>query len=85
MSPTVVTAPEPTHSTPRLRPNPSSTRARPPCPLSLDARAQGPRAGELLAALALDAPAYKRPRRSNEPTRPIPSYLPDTLVSPRSL
>jgi hypothetical protein len=27
---------------------------------------QGPRNGELLAALALDAPAYKRPLRSNE-------------------
>jgi hypothetical protein len=46
---------------------------------------QGPRADELLAALALDAPAYKRPRRSNEEKHPVPSYLPDTLVSPRSL
>jgi hypothetical protein len=80
-----VTASEPTHSTPRPRPNPSSTRARPPCPLSLDARAQGPRAGELLAALTLIALAYKNPRRSNEGTRPAPSYLPDNLSSPRSL
>jgi hypothetical protein len=77
-----VTAPEPTHSTPRPRPKPPSTRARPPCPLSLDACAQGPRAGELLAALTLAAPPYKYPRRSNGETRPVPSYLPDTLVSP---
>jgi hypothetical protein len=53
--------------------------------VSLDARAQGPRTGKLLDALSLDASAYKRPRRSNEPTRPVPSYLPDTLVSPRLL
>jgi hypothetical protein len=46
---------------------------------------QGPRNGELLAAIALDAPAYKRPRRSNETTHPVPSYLTDTLTSPRSL
>jgi hypothetical protein len=46
---------------------------------------QGPRAGELLDDLPLAAPAYKRPRRSNEPTHPIPSYLPDNPVSPRSL
>jgi hypothetical protein len=46
---------------------------------------QGPRADELLAALNLLAPAYKRPRRSNEPTFPVPSYLPDTLVSPHLL
>jgi hypothetical protein len=45
---------------------------------------QGPRNGELLAALTLDAPAYKRPRRSNEWTHPVPSYLPDTRTSPRS-
>jgi hypothetical protein len=53
----------------------------------MDARRtrQGPRAGELLAALTLVAPAYKRPLRSNEETRPAPSYLPDTLVSPRLL
>jgi hypothetical protein len=29
-------------------------------------RRQGPRAVELLAALTLVAPAYKKPRRSNE-------------------
>jgi hypothetical protein len=76
-----VTVPEPTHSTPRPRPNPSSTRARPPCPLSLDARAQGPRAGELLSALALVAPAYINPRRSNEETHTTPSYSPN-IISP---
>jgi hypothetical protein len=48
-------------------------------------RCQGPRAGELLAALTLVAPTYKYPRRSNGETRPVPSYLLDTLVSPRSL
>jgi hypothetical protein len=53
--------------------------------VSLDARAQGPRTGDLLDALALVSPAYKSPRRSNEPTRPAPSYLPDNLSSPRSL
>jgi hypothetical protein len=82
--PTAMTAPEPTHSTPRPRQNPSSTRARPPCPVLLDAHRQGPRTGELLDDLALVSPAYKSPRRSNEPTRPAPSYLPDTLTSPRS-
>jgi hypothetical protein len=46
---------------------------------------QGPRADELLAALNLVTPAYKRPRRSNEPTRPVPSYVPDTLISPHLL
>jgi hypothetical protein len=84
-TPTAMTAPEPTHSTPHPRPNPPSTRARPPCPVLLDARCQGPRTGELLGALALVSPAYKSPRRSNEPTRPARSYLPDTLTSPRSL
>jgi hypothetical protein len=84
-TPTAMTAPEPTHSTPQPRPNPPSTRARPPCPVLLDARCQGPCTGELLDALALVSPAYKSPRRSNEPTRPAPSYLPDTLTSPRSL
>jgi hypothetical protein len=43
-------------------------------------RCQGPRAGELLAALTLAAPAYKYPRRSNGDTHLTPSYLPDTLV-----
>jgi hypothetical protein len=43
-------------------------------------RCQGPRAGELLAALTLVAPAYKYPRRSNGDTHLTPSYLPDTLV-----
>jgi hypothetical protein len=80
-----VTAPEPTHSTPRPRPNPSSTRARPPCPVLLDAHRQGPRTGELLDALAPDALAYKSPRRSNDWTPTIPSYLPDTFSPSLSL
>jgi hypothetical protein len=41
---------------------------------------QGPRADELLAALALVAPAYKMPRRSNAETHLTPSYLPDMLA-----
>jgi hypothetical protein len=53
--------------------------------VSLDARAQGPCTGELLDALALVAPAYKSPRRSNDWTHTVPSYLPDTLTSPHSL
>jgi hypothetical protein len=85
MTPTAMTAPEPTHSTPQPRPNPPSTRARPPCPVLLDARCQGPHTGELLDALALISPAYKSPRRSNEPTRPAPSYLPDTISPSLSL
>jgi hypothetical protein len=85
MSPTTLPSPASTHSTPQPRPKPPSMRARPPCPVSLNARAQGPRSGELLDAPFLDAPAYKRPRRSNEPTHPVPSYLPDALVSPRLL
>jgi hypothetical protein len=84
-SPTSKTSPAPTHSTPRPRPNPPSTRARPPCPVLLEAHRQAPRTGELLDTIALVAPAYKSPRRSNEPTRPAPSYLPDNLFSPRSL
>jgi hypothetical protein len=63
-TPTAVTAPEPTHSTPSLRQNPSSTLARPSCPVLLDARCQGPRTGELLDALALVPLAYKNPLRS---------------------
>jgi hypothetical protein len=51
----------------------------------LDAHRQGPRTGELLDALAPASLAYKSPRRSNERTRPAPSYLPDNLSSPRSL
>jgi hypothetical protein len=35
--------------------------------------------------LFLDAPAYKRPLRSNEEKHLTPSYLPDNPVSPRSL
>jgi hypothetical protein len=80
-----VTALEPTHSTPQPRPNPPSMRARPPCPVLIDARCQGPRTGELLDTLALVSPAYKSPRRSNERTRPAPSYLPDTFSPSRSL
>jgi hypothetical protein len=53
--------------------------------LSFDARAQGPRAGELLAALTLVAPAYKRPLRSNEETHTTPSYRPDTISPSLSL
>jgi hypothetical protein len=53
--------------------------------VSLDARAQGPRTGELLDALALDAPAYKRPLRSNEETHTTPSYRPDTISPSLSL
>jgi hypothetical protein len=43
-------------------------------------RSQDPRADELLVALFLDAPAYKKPRRSNEEKHLTPSYLPDTPV-----
>jgi hypothetical protein len=46
---------------------------------------QGPRAGELLDRPALDAPAYKRPLRSNEEMHPTPSYLPDTTSPSLSL
>jgi hypothetical protein len=53
--------------------------------VSLDARAQGPRSGELLDTLSLDAPAYKRPLRSNEETHPTPSYRPDTISPSLSL
>jgi hypothetical protein len=51
----------------------------------LDAHRQGPRAGELLDTLSPDAQAYINPHRSNEKTRPAPSYLPDTLASPSSV
>jgi hypothetical protein len=64
-TPTVVTAPEPTHSTPRPRPNPSSTRASPSSPVSPVHVASMPCAGEFLDALALASLAYKSPRRSN--------------------
>jgi hypothetical protein len=43
-------------------------------------RRQGPRAGELLVALFPVAPAYKKPRRSNEEKHLTPSSLPDTVV-----
>jgi hypothetical protein len=46
---------------------------------------QDPRNGELLAALALDAPAYKMPLRSNEAAHPVPSYLPDIAAHSLSL
>jgi hypothetical protein len=84
-SPTIVTSPEPTHSTPRPRQHPSSTRARPSRPVSPVHVASMPCAGHLLGAPVPDAPAYKSPRRSNDWTHTIPSYLPDTLTSPRSL
>jgi hypothetical protein len=51
----------------------------------LDAHRQGPQTGELLDALAPDAPAYKSPRRSNEQTHPDPSYLPDIFSPSLSL
>jgi hypothetical protein len=82
--PTAMPSLAPTHSPPRPSHHPPSTPQRPPCPVLLDAQRQGPRAGELLDALALVAPTYKYPRRSNEETRPVPSYLPDTLTSSRS-
>jgi hypothetical protein len=53
--------------------------------LSLDECAQGPRTGELLDVLALDAPAYKRPLRSNEETHTTPGYRPDTISPSLSL
>jgi hypothetical protein len=42
-------------------------------------------AGHPLGAPVPASLAYKNPRRSNEWTHTIPSYLPDTLLSPRSL
>jgi hypothetical protein len=83
--PTAVTAPEPTHSTPSPRPNPSSTRARPSSPVLPVHVASTTFAGHPLGALVPAPLAYKNPRRSNEWTHTIPSYLPDTLTSPRSL
>jgi hypothetical protein len=53
--------------------------------LSLDARAQGPRAGELLDTPSLAAPAYINPRRSNEEMHTTPSYCPDTISPSLSL
>jgi hypothetical protein len=46
---------------------------------------QDPRNGELLATPVLDAPAYKRPRRSNAETHLTPSYLPDIAAHSLSL
>jgi hypothetical protein len=83
-SPTTLPSPAPTHSTPWPRPKPPQHASEAAVPMVARRTRQGPRNGELLAALALDAPAYKRPRRSNEPTHPVPSYLPDNPVSPRS-
>jgi hypothetical protein len=48
-------------------------------------RRQGPRNGELLAALVPVAPAYIKPLRSNESTHLIPSYLPDIAAHSLSL
>jgi hypothetical protein len=78
--PTALPSPEQTHSTPRPSQNPPSTRAWPPCLVSLNARAQDPHSDELLDAFILDAPPYKYPRRSNRDTHLTPRYLPDTLV-----
>jgi hypothetical protein len=44
-----------------------------------------PCAGHLLGALVPASLAYKSPHRSNDWTHTTPSYLPDTLTSPRSL
>jgi hypothetical protein len=44
-----------------------------------------PCAGHPLDALAPASLAYKSPRRSNEETHTISSYLPDTLTSPHLL
>jgi hypothetical protein len=51
----------------------------------LVAHRQGPRTGELLAALALDSLAYKSPLGARRWTHPTPSYLPDTFSSSLSL
>jgi hypothetical protein len=83
--PTTVPSPAPTHSTPRPRQQPPSTQARPSRPVLPVHVASTTCAGHLLGAPVPDAPAYKNPRRSNKPTRPAPSYLPNTLTSPRSL
>jgi hypothetical protein len=48
-------------------------------------RIQDPRAGELLVALFLDAPAYKKPLRSNEEKHLTPSYVPDIAAPSLSL
>jgi hypothetical protein len=53
--------------------------------VSLDARTQGPRTGELLDTLSPDAQAYINPRRSNEETHTTPSYCPDTISPSLSL
>jgi hypothetical protein len=80
-----VTSPAPTHSTPQPRQHPSSTRARPLSPVSPVHVASTPCAGHPLGALVPASLAYKSPRRSNDWTHTIPSYLPDTLTSSRSL
>jgi hypothetical protein len=64
--PTGVVSPAPTHRAPPPRQNTDSTRARPPRPVLLIARRQGPRTGELLDALAPDSLAYKNPRRAHK-------------------
>jgi hypothetical protein len=84
-SPTIVTAPAPTHSMPQPRPKPPSTRARSLCPVLLDAQPQGPQAGELLDTLSPNAQAYINPHRSNEETHTTPGYRPDTISSSLSL
>jgi hypothetical protein len=70
---------------PAAKPEPSQHAPETAVPGATFESCQGPRSGEVLDALSPDAPTYKYPRRSNGDTRPVPSYLPDTLVSPRSL
>jgi hypothetical protein len=72
---------DPQHSAAETEPLQHASEAA----VSLDARAQDPRSDELLDARALDAPAYKRPRRSNGETHPTPSYRPDNLSPSLSL
>jgi hypothetical protein len=82
-SPTVLPSPAPTHSTPRPRPTPPSMRVRPTRPVSPVHAASMSCAGRSLDALALDAPAYIKPLRSNGATHLTPLYLPDIVAKPR--
>jgi hypothetical protein len=73
MTPTAVTAPAPTHSTPWPRQHPSSTRARPSRPVSPVHVASTTCAGHPLGAPVPAALAYKNPHRSNERAHPLPA------------
>jgi hypothetical protein len=88
--PTTLTSPAPTHSNPRPRQHPSSTRARPSRPVSPVHAARAPALATFWPPLPSTSWAHKPPppsipRRSTHSPQPIPTLLSSSLPRRRPI